>query len=280
VDGAREQAAFWDGRADAWARNAEAMETFSRQFGDPALDLLDARPGQHVADIGCGPGLTTIELARRVAPDGTATGVDVSPGMITAASARADPAVVGNVRFAVGDPTDAPSGPFDGIYSRFGTMFFVEPATAFTNLARSIHPGGRMVATVWAELDANPWMFLPTMFAAGSLGADLTLPGPDEPGPFSLADGGRTAALLESCGFCDVDVVRQEGTWTFGADTADDAIAQMLSVGAVGEAWAAAADPARTAAVEAGRAGCDDHRSGDRWDVPAAALLISATVPA
>lgn len=273
-----DQSVFWDDRANAWGRNADAMEDFARQFGDPAMDILDPRPGQHVGDVGCGPGLTTIELARRVAPGGTATGVDVSPRMIEIATARLGAVDVSNVRFAVGDPGAGPIGSFDCVYSRFGVMFFDDPAAAFVNIARSIRQGGRMVAVVWAELDANPWMFLPTMFAAGPLHAELTLPGPGEPGPFSLADPETIVSLLESCGFGDVDVVRHERAWTFDTGTADDAIAQMLSVGAVGEAWASADDGARTAAVETVREACGDHRDGDRWLLPATALTISASV--
>ena len=32
-----EQSVFWDERADAWARHADALESFARQFGDPDL---------------------------------------------------------------------------------------------------------------------------------------------------------------------------------------------------------------------------------------------------
>jgi SAM-dependent methyltransferase len=272
------QAAFWDARADAWSRDADDGEDFAQQFGHLAIEALEPEPGQQVADIGCGPGLTTIQLAGRVAPDGEVTGVDVSPRMIEAATRRAQALGVLNVRFVVGDPTAGPVGTFDAVHSRFGVMFFDDPATAFANLARSIRARGRFAAAVWAELDANPWMFLPTMFAAEPLGAELVLPGPDEPGPFSLADSKRTAELLESCGFVDVDVVRQEGLWSFDINTADVAIAHMLSVGAVGDAWAAADDDARATAVDAVRDACRDHRSGDRWDLPAVALLVSASV--
>lgn len=168
-------------------------------------------PGQHVADVGCGPGLTTIELGRRVAPSGTATGVDVSARMIETATARAMTTDGRNVAFVVGDPGVGSIGSFDAIYSRFGVMCFGEPATAFSNIAQSIRPGERFVAVVWAELDANPWMFVPTLFAAGPLDAELTLPGPGEPGPFSLADPAQTVPLLESSGFCEVDLVSCNG---------------------------------------------------------------------
>ena len=272
------QSVFWDERADAWDRHADAMEPFSRQFGDPAMALLDPRPGQHVVDVGCGPGVTTIELARRVAPTGSATGVDVSSRMLEAAERRASASQVSNVRFETADPGEGPLGSFDAMYSRFGVMFFDEPATAFEHLRRSIRPGGRFVAVVWAELDANPWMFVPTLFAAEPLNAQLELPAPGQPGPFSLANSEETAALLEMSGFRDVAVTRIEEAWSFDAATAEASIAQMLSVGAVGEAWAAADEDARMAAVEAVRAACEDYRHGSGWRLPATALTYSASV--
>lgn len=275
-----EQSEFWDDRAAAWTRHAEGMEAFAQQFGAPAMDRLDLATGQHIGDVGCGPGLTTLELARRVGPDGSATGVDVSARMVEAATAQAAAADVTNVRFETGDPGAGPIGSFDGVFSRFGVMFFDEPSTAFTNIARSIRPGGRFAAAVWAELDANPWMFLPTMFGAGPLAADLTLPGPGAPGPFSLADPDETTALLESCGFRDVVVERHEHAWTFDVEGADDAIAQMLAVGALGEDWAGADDAARATAVEAVRAGCEEHRHGERFSLPATALTLSASTAA
>jgi len=254
------------------------MEAFSGQFGAFAVDALAPRPGQEIADVGCGPGTTTVELARRVQPDGSVTGVDVSVRMVEAARARAASAGLDDVRFEVTDPGAGPIGSFDGIHSRFGVMFFDDPSAAFTNLARSLRPGGRFAAVVWAELDANPWIFVPTLFAAGPLGAALTIPGPGEPGPFSLADPEQTATLLDSCGFREVEVVRKEGAWTFDEASADDSIAQMVSVGALGDAWTAADGDARTAAVEAVRAGCDDFRRDGGWRLPAAALVVSASV--
>lgn len=272
-----DQSVFWNERAEAWAQHADGMEDFAGQFGRPAIDLLDPSLGQHLADVGCGPGTTTIELGDRVGSGGSATGVDVSERMVVAARKRAAEAGARNVQFEVGNPGIEPIGSFDGIYSRFGVMFFDEPTVAFTNLCRSLRPGGRFVAVVWAELDANPWMFVPTLFGAGPLRAELELPGPDEPGPFSLANPEQTVRLLESCGFHDVDVVRYEHTWQLDPQTIASSISQMLSVGALGQAWAVADEDARRAAVDAVAAGCEDYRDGEGWRLPAAAHVLSAT---
>lgn len=273
-----EQSEFWDHRAEAWAKEADDLEAFSAQFSDPAIELLAPSPGEHVADIGCGPGVTTAELARRVAPGGTATGVDVAPRMVEAATARAQSSGLENLRFVLGDPGTGPIGSFDAIFSRFGVMFFEEPAVAFANLAESIRPGGRFVAVVWGDLASNPWMFLSNLLAAGPLQAELTPPGPDEPGPFSLADPTRTVPLLESCGFRDVTVTEQPGAWTADGGSVADSIARALSVGPMGDAWRTADAAARAAAVDAVVSGFEDHRDGDGWRVPALALIVSAAV--
>jgi ubiquinone/menaquinone biosynthesis C-methylase UbiE len=50
---------------------------------------LDLRPGERVADLACGTGLYTVEMARLVAP-GPVVGVDYSEGMLAAARLRAE----------------------------------------------------------------------------------------------------------------------------------------------------------------------------------------------
>ncbi|PYM11121.1 MAG: hypothetical protein DMD81_27845 [Candidatus Rokuibacteriota bacterium] len=42
------------------------------------LDLLGLQPGQRVLDVGCGSGVVTRDMARRVSPSGRAVGVDPS----------------------------------------------------------------------------------------------------------------------------------------------------------------------------------------------------------
>lgn len=56
---------------------------------EPLLRPLDLRPGLRVLDVGSGPGYTAMELARRVAPSGRVTGVDINAEFISRASARA-----------------------------------------------------------------------------------------------------------------------------------------------------------------------------------------------
>ena len=48
---------------------------------DAYLDVLGIAPGEHVLDLGCGPGVVARAVARRVGPNGRVVGLDPSPVM-------------------------------------------------------------------------------------------------------------------------------------------------------------------------------------------------------
>ena len=153
------------------------------------------RPGDEVVDIGCGTGLTTREAARAAAP-GRVVGVDVSERTLE----RARQLTVGldNVRYELGDAQVhrfEPAG-FDVAISRFGTMFFSDPAAAFANIAAALRPGARLVLLVWQRREHNEWAR--AIDAALGDAAQPPQPGAD---PFSLGDAEATAGMLEGAGF-------------------------------------------------------------------------------
>jgi SAM-dependent methyltransferase len=137
-----------------------------------------------VLDVGCGAGQTTREAARLA---GNVLGVDVSAEMIERARRRAAAEGIDNVTFVVGDATTHPFEPasYDLVISRCGLMFFGDPVAAFANIARTLRPGGRLVALVWQSYARNEWA------------TALRL----SPEPFSLGDPQATRALLERAGF-------------------------------------------------------------------------------
>ena len=148
-------------------------------------------------DIGCGSGLTTREAARAAAP-GRVLGVDVSERMLERARELTAAERLDNVRYELGDAQVHrfdPAG-FDVAISRFGTMFFSDPAAAFANIAAALRPGARLVLLVWQRRQDNGWM---RAFDA-ALGDAAQPPQPDMD-PFSLGDADATARLLEGAGF-------------------------------------------------------------------------------
>src|SRR5271156_4861130 len=56
---------------------------------DSLLRPLDLKAGLRVLDAGSGPGHTTFELARRVAPGGKVTGVDINAEFVERSGAHA-----------------------------------------------------------------------------------------------------------------------------------------------------------------------------------------------
>ena len=177
---------------------------------------LDIQAADRVLDIGCGTGQTTREAAR-VASFGDALGVDIDAGTIARARELADREGVPNVRFEVGDAQAHPfrSGAFDVAISRFGTMFFRDPAMAFRNIAHAVRPGGRLVMMVWRARDLNEW----TIAIDQALGLEergvAAVPGSN---PFSLAEPPTVRGILAAAGFEDSEFHNVDVPVYYGQD--------------------------------------------------------------
>jgi ubiquinone/menaquinone biosynthesis C-methylase UbiE len=94
-----------------------------------------------------------------MAQAGSALGVDISAPAIERARELAEAQGVRNVTFERADAQvhPFPRERFDLAISRFGTMFFADPVTAFTNIGRALRPAGRLVMMVWQAHDRNEW---------------------------------------------------------------------------------------------------------------------------
>ena len=73
-----------------------------RRYKARALAFLDAKPGQRVLDVGCGPGDDAWEIAQLVGPSGAVSGIDLDEDMIAEAQRRAEAGGVA-IDFRVGD---------------------------------------------------------------------------------------------------------------------------------------------------------------------------------
>ena len=106
-------------------------------LGAAVLELLDARPGERVLDVGCGEGTLTQQIAARGA---AVIGVDSSQDMIDAARARGLDARL----------VDAEALPFDNefdaVFSNAVLHWVRDHDALLTGVARALRPGGRFVA--------------------------------------------------------------------------------------------------------------------------------------
>ena len=163
----------------------------------PVSDLLmaaaGAKPGERVIDVGCGCGATTIDFAARVRHGGEVLGLDVSEPMLARARERASQDLP--VRFVHADATVHDFAPdwADLIVSRFGVMFFADPARSFANLRKGLKRGGRLAFACWREAKQNPFFIVP-LREARKHAPPLPEMGPEEPGPFALRRPSARAA--------------------------------------------------------------------------------------
>ncbi|MDI3335240.1 methyltransferase domain-containing protein [Defluviimonas aestuarii] len=177
-----------------------------------SFDALDIRPGEHVLDLGCGPGLMTQELARAVGPEGKVTGIDPSPVMRDTAMERCanEPAV----QILDGTAQSLPLG--DGSVDKAVSLqvfeYLDDLSGPIAELHRILRPGGRVVISdmhwdswVWSSDDRDRMQRM--MTAWDSHLADRSVP---EKLPQELAAAGFGNIRTIPVTFCDT-VMKPDG---------------------------------------------------------------------
>jgi SAM-dependent methyltransferase len=109
------------------------------------------------------------------------------------------------VDFVLADATVYPFAPasFDLLVSRFGVMFFAEPALSFANMRKALRPSGRLAFACWREPRHNPWMMAPLQAVYKHV-PKLPQQGPEDPGPFAFASEQRVTRILSEAGFSNI----------------------------------------------------------------------------
>ena len=211
-----DQARAWDGdEGRYWAAHADEFDAAQRRYTPTFLEAARFSPADRVLDVGCGTGGTALEAARRT-PQGSVLGVDLSAAMLAVGRRRAADAGLENVMFEQVDAQVHPFEPesFDVLLGRTSAMFFGDRPAAFTNLARALRPGGRLVLLTWQPASDNEWIL--RILGALSAGRDLPVPSPEAPGPFALSEPQTVRSLLEFAGYVDVELAGLRGPMYFG----------------------------------------------------------------
>ena len=221
-------------------------------------------------DIGCGTGETTREAARS-ASEGRALGIDRSAAMIERARAVALDEGLLNVSFEHADAERYafPAQQLDIAISRFGTMFFAEPAAAFSNIRFALKPLGRLVMIVWQTREQNEWAIeIPRALAAGEVSPTVWQ-------AFSLGEPGAVKQTLNTAGFVDVAFDEVHEPVFYGADI-ESAFKFVSQFQLVQEALNTLHDSERKRALERLRALLDTHLTSDGVWFDSRAWIISA----
>jgi SAM-dependent methyltransferase len=227
----------WDGPLfDRFVMYRHILVAGLGAHGDEALRLNPPQEGQRILDIGCGFGDTTQQIAAMVGASGEAVGVDAAENFINMATAETEDAGVGNARFFVGDvQVDDLGGPYDGAFSRMGTMFFISPVAALRNVCKSLVPGGQLTMVVWRRREDNEWMYRAQQVVEGIVEKPEEHDEPTcGPGPFSMANADTVSEQLKAAGFENISLRRCDLP-ILGGNDMDEALEIVMAIGPAGE---------------------------------------------
>ncbi len=265
-----DQIAFWNGDAGAkWAKAQDRLDAMLSEISAELMRAAAPQPGEHVLDIGCGCGDTSIEIAKSGAH---VTGIDISQPMLARAMQRAT-----NISFIEADAaTHQFSQAFDLLFSRFGVMFFANPDAAFANLRTALKPGGRLTFACWRDWRENEWVRIPISAVRPHVPPQPQL-GPEDPGPFAFADLTRVRRILTYAGFESI-TARPLNTAMRLGNSLDDAITHIQDFGPVSRMLADASPAEKAAATTALREAFKPFAARTPFTMDGAVWIVSATL--
>src|ERR1051325_1174454 len=119
------------------------MGLYARALAPAFADFAGVRQGR-VLDVGCGSGILTEELARRVGEENVAA-VDPSP-MLEDCRARVPGA---DVRTASAEELPWPDRTFDAALAQLVLHFLDDPRAGLVEMGRVVRPGGVVAVSTW-----------------------------------------------------------------------------------------------------------------------------------
>lgn len=205
---------------------------------DEALARHPHRQGSRVLDVGCGFGESTRLIASRLGPSGAAVGMDCAAKFIELASREAREGGPENASFFVADAqTDDLRGPYDYVFARFGTMFFMSPGAALRNMRKALKPRGEFMMIVWRKREDNPWLYdaeLRVRELVPVVSHEETSDVHCGPGPFSMAGPDMVSSMLRGAGYDRIAFERFDADICIGRDL-DEAVEFAMALGPAGE---------------------------------------------
>ena len=273
-----DQIAYWNGPGGQhWTDRQQSQDILLAPISDILIDRADAKSGDRIVDVGCGCGATSIAFAQRVGPKGHVLGIDISAPMLARARQMAPAGMP--VEFVLADATIYPfdAGKFDLLVSRFGVMFFADPALSFANMRKALRPSGRLAFVCWREPRDNPWLMTPLQ-AAYKHTPKLPQLGPEDPGPFAFAAETRVQRIMGEAGFSGVEMERCDLSLDVAIGRGlDAAVETALEIGPASRALEGQPPDVRAAATNSIREALAPFASGQAVPLPASIWVVTAS---
>ncbi len=210
MTGNADESVFWSGPAGAqWIEHEAEQDHFLSAVATAIIERADLSPDDRVLDIGCGTGAVSLLAAPLVGPGGHILAIDIAAPFVARVKTRARDLPQISALHADAQTANWPPPAFDVAVSRFGVMFFADPAAAFANIAQALRPGGSMVFAAWGRTEDNPYWQVSRDVIDRMLGP-RPRPAPNAPGPMGLADADWTLDRLKAAGLTDIAVETTE----------------------------------------------------------------------
>ncbi len=199
----------WDKSASGWNSQTLIIHTWLAAATAVMLDAAHIAVGMRVLDIAAGAGDQTLDIARRVGPEGYVLATDISEGILHFAKANAHRAGLSHVDTRVCDAEvlHVEAASFDAAVSRLGLMFCPDPLLALRQIYRAVKPGAHAAVLVFSEPQHNPCIGI--LISTALQHAGLPPRDPFQPGSLlSLGKPGLLDELFRQAGFNDVRMAR------------------------------------------------------------------------
>lgn len=206
-----EQKDYWTNSAGKlWVKDKVEKDNMLEPLGNYALSKFNIIEGMNVLDIGCGTGITTTQIAKKINNIGYVSGLDFSETMINEAIKYSEKLGIKNINFAVKDIQNEELKilEYDAAFSRFGVMFFSNPIMAFKNIYSALKKNGILTFICWQSQKENPWYNSGLEIVKKYI--DVPLPKENSPGPFAYADKSYIHNILTNSGYKDIEFYSYE----------------------------------------------------------------------
>lgn len=272
-----DQVAYWNGPGGRhWTDRQQLQDIVLAPVSDVLIRRAALRSGESVIDIGCGCGATSFDLVKQLGRNGIVTGVDISEPMLDRARELTPSGAP--VKFVLADATVHPfaSASADLLFSRFGVMFFAQPAVSFTNMRKALRPGGRVAFACWRTPRDNPWMMLGLQEAYKHV-PKLPEVKPEDPGPFSFANEERVHRILGEAGFSNIAMERADLSLDIATGRGlDAAVETALAIGPASRALEGHPPEKIAAATQSIRTAFAEHLKGDTVPLAGSIWIVTA----